>query len=149
MIPLSDNISSVSRVSVSPGLSQPITLVLVKSSILLIADLMISDTSSVVYEFLLLDKPVITFKNNSLAINWDNQLSFDGLVNRVAKNLLEDPFKQQRLKILNEYHPYTDGNSAKRMVDAVEEYIKTNGVPEKRLISWFRRYKINKIFSKI
>ena len=116
---------------------------------LLIADLMISDTSSVVYEFLLLDKPVITFKNNSLAINWDNQLSFDGLVNRVAENLLEDPFKQQRLKILNEYHPYTDGNSAKRMVGAVEEYIKTNGVPEKRLISWFRRYKINKIFKKI
>ena len=116
---------------------------------LLIADLMISDTSSVVYEFLLLDKPVITFKNNSLAINWDNQLSFDGLVNRVAENLLEDPFKQQRLEILKEYHPYTDGNSAKRMVDAVEEYIKTNGVPEKRLISWFRRYKINKIFSKI
>ena len=116
---------------------------------LLIADLMISDTSSVVYEFLLLDKPVITFKNNSHAINWDNQLSFSGLVKRVAKNLLEDPFKQQRLKILKEYHPYTDGNSAKRMVEAVEKYIKTNGIPEKRLISWFRRYKINKIFSKI
>ena len=116
---------------------------------LLIADLMISDTSSVVYEFLLLDKPVITFKNNSHAINWDNQLSFSGLVKRVAKNLLEDPFKQQRLEILKEYHPYTDGNSAKRMVEAVEKYIKTNGIPEKRLISWFRRYKINKIFSKI
>ena len=43
---------------------------------LLISDLMISDTSSVVYEFLLLDKPVITFKNNSLAVKWDNQLSF-------------------------------------------------------------------------
>jgi len=116
---------------------------------LLIADLMISDTSSVVYEFLLLDKPVITFKNNSLAVKWDNQLLFSGLVKRVVENLLKDPFKQQRLKILNEYHPYTDGNSAKRMVGAVEEYIKTNGVPEKRLISWFRRYKINKIFSKI
>ena len=116
---------------------------------LLIADLMISDTSSVVYEFLLLDKPVITFKNNSHVINWDNQLSFSGLMKRVAKNLIEDPFKEQRLKILKEYHPYTDGNSAKRMVEAVEEYIKKNGVPEKRLISWFRRYKINKIFSKI
>ena len=116
---------------------------------LLISDLMISDTSSVVYEFLLLDKPVITFKNNSLAIKWDNQLLFKGLVNRVAENLLEDPFKQQRLEILKEYHPYTDGNSAKRMVEAVEKYIKTNGVPEKRQISWFRRYKINKIFSKI
>jgi CDP-glycerol glycerophosphotransferase (TagB/SpsB family) len=116
---------------------------------LLIADLMISDTSSVVYEFLLLDKPVITFKNNSHVINWDNQLSFSGLMKRAAENLIEDPFKEQRLKILKEYHPYTDGNSAKRMVEAVEEYIKKNGVPEKRLISWFRRYKINKIFSKI
>ena len=76
-------------------------------------------------------------------------LIWSGLVKRVAENLLEDPFKQQRLGILKEYHPYTDGNSAKRMVDAVEEYIKKNGVPEKRLISWFRRYKINKIFSKI
>ena len=116
---------------------------------LLIADLMISDTSSVVYEFLLLDKPVITFKNNSLAINWDNLLSFNGLVKSVVRNLLEDPFKEQRLRVLKEYHPYTDGNSAKRMVEAVEEYIKRNGVPEKRLISWFRRYKINKIFSRI
>ena len=116
---------------------------------LLISDLMISDTSSVVYEFLLLDKPVITFKNNSLAIKWDNQLLFKGLVNRVAENLLEDPFKQQRLEILKEYHPYTDGNSANRMVDTVEEYIKKNGVPKKRVISWFRRYKINKIFRKI
>ena len=116
---------------------------------LLISDLMISDTSSVVYEFLLLDKPVITFKNNSLAVKWDNQLSYSGLVERVVENLLEDPFKQERFNILKEYHPYTDGNSAKRMVDAVEKYIKTNGVPEKRQISWFRRYKINKIFSKI
>ncbi len=116
---------------------------------LLIADLMISDTSSVVYEFLLLDKPVITFKNNSLAVKWDNQLTYNGLVERVVENLLEDPFKQERLNILKEYHPYTDGNSAKRMVDTVEEYIKKNGVPEKRLISWFRRYKINKIFRKI
>ena len=65
---------------------------------LLISDLMISDTSSVVYEFLLLDKPVITFKNNSLAVKWDNQLSYNGLVNRVAENLLEDPFKQERLE---------------------------------------------------
>ena len=110
---------------------------------------MISDTSSVVYEFLLLYKPVITFKNNSLAINWDNLLSFNGLVKSVVRNLLEDPFKEQRLKVLKEYHPYTDGNYAKRMVEAVEEYIKRNGVPEKRLISWFRRYKINKIFSRI
>ena len=93
---------------------------------------MISDTSSVVYEFLLLDKPVITFKNNSLAVKWDNQLSYNGLVKSVAQNLLEDPFKQERLNILKEYHPYADGNSAERMVDAVEEYIKREWCSRKK-----------------
>ena len=115
---------------------------------LLIADLMISDTSSVVYEFLLLDKPVLTFKNNAAVANWDNSLSYSGLVHKVAVNLTEDPFKEKRANILKEYHPYTDGKSAIRMVNAVEAYIEKNGVPEKRVISWFRRYKITKLFGK-
>jgi hypothetical protein len=115
---------------------------------LLIADLMISDTSSVVYEFLLLDKPVLTFKNNAVVANWDNSLSYSGLVHKVAVNLSEDPFKEKRANILKEYHPYTDGKSALRMVNAVEAYIEKNGVPEKRVISWFRRYKITKLFGK-
>jgi CDP-ribitol ribitolphosphotransferase len=115
---------------------------------LLIADLMISDTSSVVYEFLLLDKPVLTFKNNAAVANWDNSLSYNGLVHKVAVNLSEDPFKEKRANILKEYHPYTDGKSAIRMVNAVEAYIEKNGVPEKRVISWFRRYKITKLFGK-
>jgi len=116
---------------------------------LLIADLMISDTSSVVYEFLLLDKPVLTFKNYSSNILWDNSLSYRNLVQKVAENLTVDPFKGKRANILKEHHPYMDGNSALRMVDAVEAYISENGVPEKRVISWFRRRKINKIFGRI
>ena len=41
---------------------------------LLMADIMVSDTSSVVYEFLLLNKPVATFKNSSPDIQWYNSL---------------------------------------------------------------------------
>ena len=116
---------------------------------LLIADLMISDTSSVVYEFLLLDKPVITFKNYNKIIHCENLLTPSNLVQKVAENLIDDSFKEKRAVILKDYHPYTDGKSAIRMVNAVETFIENNGVPEKRLISWFRRYKINKIFGKI
>jgi CDP-ribitol ribitolphosphotransferase len=115
---------------------------------LLISDLMISDTSSVVYEFLLLDKPVITYKNNSKVFKWDNSLTYDKLSEKVAINLSKDLFKSQRKEIFNEYHPYNDGKSAERMVAAVEDYIEKYGVPERRDIPWLRRYKMNTLFSK-
>jgi CDP-glycerol glycerophosphotransferase (TagB/SpsB family) len=115
---------------------------------LLISDIMISDTSSVVYEFLLLDKPVITFKNTSKNCEWDNSLVFEGLKEKVNDNLQKDPYKERRALILNEYHPYQDGNSAMRMVHAVEKYIKEFEVPEKRVLPWLRRIKMNKMFGK-
>lgn len=116
---------------------------------LLLADLMISDTSSVVYEFLLLNKPVVTFKCSSKQIHWDDQQDYANLESAVDNNLQEDPYRKERLEIVNEYHPYTDGLSADRMVNAVEKYIKIHGVPERRKLSWLRRRKINKLFGKL
>lgn len=116
---------------------------------LLMADLMISDTSSVVYEFLLLDKPVITFKNNSKNIQWDNSLSYTDLSIKVKENLEQDNFKEEREKIASEYHPYNDGNSALRMVETVEQLIAKNGVPNYRKLPWLRRRKMNTMFGKI
>ena len=113
---------------------------------LLLSDIMISDTSSVVYEFLLLDKPVITFKNNSKIILWDDSKKYNDLSSKVKSNLEDDNYKEQRKLIFESYHPYNDGKSALRMVSEVENYIEKHGVPEKRKLSLFRKYKINKIF---
>jgi len=115
---------------------------------LLMADIMISDTSSVVYEFLLLNKPVLTFKSSSKNIQWDNSLTFQSLEEKLLQNLEKDNFKKQRQNIVAEYHPYNDGNSALRMVEAVESYITKNGIPEKRKLSFLRQLKIHKIFGK-
>lgn len=115
---------------------------------LLITDILISDTSSVIYEFLLLDKPVITFNNISDSILWQNSLDYNELIPLVEKNLNEDPYSNERKFIYENYHPYNDGKSAKRMIDAVEDYINKNGVPEKRKISILRRFKIKSIFKK-
>ena len=57
---------------------------------------MISDTSSVVYEFLLLDKPVITFKNYNKISHCENLLTPSNLVQKVAENLIDDSFKEKR-----------------------------------------------------
>lgn len=114
--------------------------------LLQMADILISDTSSVVYEFLLLNKPVITFKSNSDSILWDNATNYQGLEEKVEQNLQADPFKQERLQIIENYHPYQDGQSALRMVNAIENYIETNGIPEKRKLPLMRRWKINRMF---
>ena len=113
---------------------------------LLMADLLISDTSSVVYEFLLLDKPVVTFKNNSKNIKWEDSETYTDLASIVQSNLEKDKFREGRKEIIDNYHPYQDGRSAERMVLAIEEYISQHGVPEKRKLSWHRKMKIRKMF---
>ena len=113
---------------------------------LIISDIMISDTSSVVYEFILLNKPVITFNSRSGNINWLNITNQKMMLSKFHSMLESDPYRDQRESIIKNYHPYTDGRSSGRMYEAVERYISEHGVPEKRKLSPFRRYTINTYF---
>ncbi|MCA0153534.1 CDP-glycerol glycerophosphotransferase family protein [Winogradskyella vincentii] len=108
---------------------------------LIISDIIISDTSSVVYEFLLLDKPAITFNSISNNIVWKDLTTYDNLKEEVSDTLNKDRYDQLRKSIIKDYHPYNDGKSALRMVEAVESYLKTHNVPKRRSISTFRKLK--------
>lgn len=113
---------------------------------LLISDILVSDTSSVIYEFLLLDKPAITFNNISENILWENSSNYSALIELIKKNSIEDSYSKERKFIFDSYHPYNDGKSAERMVESVLNHIKINGVPMRRKISILRKLKINSIF---
>lgn len=116
---------------------------------LILSDIMISDTSSVVYEFLLLDKPVITFNSNSENIKWKD-ISDSKELQSSIKDIIEfDKNKTDRKWIIDNYHPYTDGLSSKRIIETLEEYITKNHIPEKRKIPWGRKRKMIKMFGKI
>lgn len=108
---------------------------------LIISDLLMSDTSSVVYEFMLLDKPVITLNSISTNIVWNDLKSYQNLTQEVKLTFENDAFAESRKNIIRDYHPYNDGQSAKRMVEAVETYLESHKVPEKRKISTFRKLK--------
>ncbi|GGW26792.1 glycosyltransferase [Arenibacter certesii] len=112
------------------------------------ADVLISDTSPYIYEFILMDKPAISYKYSSGKILWDNAHSYTQLTEKVLQNLQEDPYAAERSYISMKLHPYKDGASAQRMVATVQEHIKTNGVPEKRNLSLSKKLKTNTKFGK-
>ena len=110
-----------------------------------IADLMSSDSSSVVYEFILLDKPVVTLNSISENIDWLNLHSTDTFCLKVLEILDgDDKYKEKRKNTIALYHPYSDGKSSKRMIDATEAYLKEHEVPKKRKVSILRKWKLYK-----
>jgi len=116
---------------------------------LILADVMISDTSSVVYEFLLLNKPVITLNSSSENIRWKDISDSKDLIPAFEQTIEQDDQREDRKWIIDNYHPYTDGMSSKRIVDTVEEYLKTNTIPEKRDIPIGRKLKMLNVFGRV
>ena len=116
---------------------------------MLASDVMISDTSSTVYEFLLLDKPVITYKNVAKDKYWLNIDNVDDLSSAFETVQTSDEYLEKRRWIINNYDPYLDGKVAQRMFDAVEDYINRHGVPKQRKLNIWRKYQSIKKFGKI
>lgn len=119
------------------------------SKYILASDVMISDTSSAVYEFLLLDKPVITLNNVAKDKYWLDIKDSQELSSAYETVLSSDEYRAKRKWIIDNYDPYLDGKVAERMFGAVEEYIVRNGVPKSRNLNIWRKYQSIKKFGKI
>jgi len=107
-----------------------------KHEYLLGADILISDTSSLVFEFALLDKPVIMLDNpsihNYLAVRNTDEIVDLGdivpidrldLLGSVVDSNVKDPNKNgdRRRFWTDRCLGYCDGNSTKRIVDKLED----------------------------
>lgn len=110
------------------------------------ADVMLSDTSSVVGEFLLLGKPVVTFKNSqpqACLINIHNPSELEGALTEAfsCSFELQNAIGQSN----NMLHPYQDGKSSARILDAVDEIIESKiTAPRKRPLNIYRNYKLRR-----
>ncbi|WEN15740.1 CDP-glycerol glycerophosphotransferase family protein [Rhodanobacter sp. AS-Z3] len=85
------------------------------------ADVMLTDTSSAAAEFMLLGKPVVAFRNRMPGphlVNVDTPEELE----RALRDVLEgrDPSRQARDHYAEQMHPYRDGRSSERVLDAVE-----------------------------
>jgi len=108
------------------------------------ADVMVSDTSSVVAEFLMLNKPVVTYRTKSAA---DHILNFrrPGDLAVSLEQALSGPKKVMSAAeiYIKQMHPYTDGRSSERVLAATDSFIeKYQGRLNPKPLNLYRRLRI-------
>jgi CDP-glycerol glycerophosphotransferase (TagB/SpsB family) len=109
------------------------------------SDVMVCDTSSVLIMFLLLGKPVVTYKNiapKNYLVDIDN---VDLLEQSIEEALEKPPELMAHIEdFINMTHPYNDGKSSIRVLNAVEEVLSGKLSLENKPIDFFRQFKMRK-----
>jgi CDP-glycerol glycerophosphotransferase (TagB/SpsB family) len=94
--------------------------------ILQAADVIVSDTSSIITEFGLLNKPIVTFNNKEPEAHLLNITAAKDLFSVIEQALKADPSLLETIKYNTSLmHPYLDGNSSARVLDATEKTIQS------------------------
>ena len=108
------------------------------------ADIMLSDTTSAITEFLLQKKPVVTINNNKPA-NYMININKSNQIEEAIKYALTYPKDlMNNIEIfIQKTHPYSDGKSSQRVIDASLDFLENKRVKRKPL-NLIRRYKIRK-----
>ncbi len=110
------------------------------------ADVMLCDTSSIALEFMLLDKPVVTFRTKIPGPHVIDVTDTRDIVDAV-KHALSRPARLMAASrcYIDNLHPYRDGRSSERVLQATDEFIQryAGRLKEKPLNLW-RKLKIRK-----
>jgi len=110
------------------------------------ADVMCSDTSSALSEFLLTRKPVVTFKNRRPGPQLIDIQDTDQFEQAITYALSRpDDLMQAIDRFALELHPYRDGKSAERTLDAIDNFIAKGGKnARKKPLNFWRKFKLCK-----
>lgn len=111
-----------------------------------IADMMCSDTSSALSEFLLTHKPVVTFKNRRPGPQLIDITTPEEFEPAIRRALSRPPELMAAIKDFGEkIHPLRDGKSAERILDAIDDFIARGG-KNARPKPWnlWRKFKLRK-----
>ena len=115
------------------------------------SDLLITDTSSVAYEFLSFDRPLITYKaiaRKDKGINIQHPTDLSSAIERSLMN--PDKFSTNRASCLREIHPYSDGLSSSRLLKGIETVL-IDGLHNKlkqKPLNFLRKYQIRNLIAR-
>jgi CDP-glycerol glycerophosphotransferase (TagB/SpsB family) len=107
------------------------------------ADVMLTDTSSAAAEFMLAGKPVVTYRNRAPGphlINIDHAGELEEALDVALQG--EDPACHARRRYAEDMHPWSDGRSSERVLDAVENMlVKGRAGLGRKPLNLLRRFK--------
>jgi hypothetical protein len=110
------------------------------------SDIMISDTSSAIAEFLMQKKPVITYRNNAPGQHLLDIRSASELANAIELALSHPQDLMAHIDAyVSDVHPYCDGKSSTRVIDAAVAFLKKDKSHlRKKPLNLFRKIQIRK-----
>ncbi|WP_462157255.1 CDP-glycerol glycerophosphotransferase family protein [Pseudoalteromonas sp. GB56] len=110
------------------------------------ADVMLCDTSSILLMFLLLRRPVVTFNNQAPGPHILNVTEADEVEAAIDHVLTQPaPLMQEIEAFCQQLHPYQDGLSSQRVLEATNDLIDTDGKELKRKpLNIIRQFRMRK-----
>ncbi len=108
------------------------------------ADVMLSDSSSIMVEFMILDKPVVTFRNThpgDYLIDVTEVEEIEGAIERALTHPAE--LMEAIRKYTYMHEPHRDGKNSARVLDAVDDYLKNYaGRLHRKPLNLFRKFRL-------
>jgi len=112
------------------------------------ADLMLADFSSMITDFILLNKPVVTFNNPDKLPHLINVNSQDEIKEAIIYGLSHPKDLMKKIYDFSKVtHPYRDGKSSSRIIDAVEYKLNNPQTIKKKPLNILRNFKARKKFN--
>lgn len=109
------------------------------------ADVMLCDTSSILDMFLLLRRPVVTFRNQTNATHLINVETEDEVESAIELALTRPPSLMAEIdSYCTQLHPYQDGKSSERVLAATNTLIDSNKPLARKPLNLLRMFKLRK-----
>ncbi|MDH5570326.1 MAG: CDP-glycerol glycerophosphotransferase family protein [Gammaproteobacteria bacterium] len=91
------------------------------------ADVMLCDTSSIALEFMMLDKPVVTYRTKVPGTHVINVTDVDDIKSAISTALTRPKDLLEAMRsYVEKLHVYRDGKSSERVLQAVDDFIEKN-----------------------
>ncbi|ASJ70817.1 CDP-glycerol glycerophosphotransferase family protein [Granulosicoccus antarcticus] len=113
------------------------------------ADVMVCDTSSILQEFLQLERPVVTLRNRTPGPWLIDIQNPEELMDAIQKALTRPASLIEAIRNYNaQLHPYTDGLSSERVLQAIDQYSAQNSPTlSSKPLNLIRKFKMRKELS--